>query len=112
MSVMLPGQAKIRDEVVEAFRQPTFARLAASIKLFVAVERNFLRYAMPTPSGGGAGCNGRIFNRELARPLGNCAITATPLPDSTAAMRLVKLSCSSTICGERFSGANKPAIQA
>ena len=36
----------------------------------------------------------------------------TPLPDSIAAMRLVMLSCSSTICGERFSGANKSAIHA
>ena len=92
--------------------QPAFARLAASINLSVAGERNFLQYAMPTPSGGGAGRNGRTFNRELARPLGNCAITATPLPDSTAAMRLVMLSCSSTICGEVFSGANKSAIHA
>src|SRR5580704_12517750 len=91
--------AKVPSELRCAFRQPTFARLAASIKLFVAVERNFLRYAMPTPSGGGAGCNGRTFNRELARPWGNCAITATPRPDSTAAMRLVMLSCSSTIRG-------------
>jgi len=57
---------------------------------------------MPTPSGGGAGCNGRTFNRGLAGPWSNCAITETPLPDSTAAMRLVILSYSSTICGGRF----------
>src|SRR5882724_2454079 len=96
----------------QALRQPTFATLDASIKLSVTVERNFLQYAIPTASGGGAGCSGRIFNRGLAKPLSGCAITATPLPDSTAAMRLVMLSCSSTICGERFRGANKPAIHA
>jgi hypothetical protein len=94
------------------FRQPSIARLAAAIKLSVVFERNFLQYAMPTPSGGGAGCKGRIFNRGLPRPLSGCAITATPLPDSIAAKRLVMLSCSSTICGERFRGANKLAIQA
>jgi len=77
-----------RPMLLAVFAYWPFARLAASIKFSVARERNFFRYAMPTPSGGGGGCNGRTFNRELARPLGNCAITAMPLPDSTAAIRL------------------------
>src|SRR5579859_3394652 len=96
----------------QSFDQQAFVRLAESINEAVADERDFLQYAMPTTRGGGAGFNGRIFSRGLPRPLSGCAITATPLPDSTAAMRLVMLSCSSTICGERFSGRNKSSIHA
>jgi len=49
---------------------------------------------MPTASGGGAGLKAGEFSiADLRKPLRGCAITATPLPDSTAAMRLVMLSC-------------------
>jgi hypothetical protein len=93
-------------------RYAVLAPLVAAMKLSVAAEWASLREAIPTTNGAGAGASGRIFNRGPDRQSKPCWTRATPRPASTEAMRLVALSCSSAMCGERLRGAKRPASQA
>src|SRR5438045_2779087 len=71
----------------------------------VAVNPSF-NHATPTTSDSGAGENGISFSRTPDVHVRDCVATAMPAPASTDAIRLLTLSCSSTMRGFAFAAAN------
>ena len=74
----------------------------------VAVSRSLI-HAAPTTNGSGAGEMGISFKRDPAVQVSDCDTTATPTPASTAAIKLLTLSCSSTMRGLTLMAANTAA---
>ena len=65
-----------------------------------------LGHAPPMTIGSGAGDNGISFNRGPVKQAKLSGTIATPIPASTAAIRLAALSCSSAILGSLLVGTN------
>src|SRR5262249_30728492 len=63
--------------------------------------------AAPMTRGGGAGAKGISLKRGPAVQVSDCGATATPAPASTAAIKLLTLSCSSAMRGFFWRGANR-----
>src|SRR5580658_9757846 len=86
---------------------PTLAASRAHFKNPAAAGVNpFLIQAAPTTKGASAGENGISFKRGPAVHPSDCGAMATPLPASTAAIKLLTLSCSSAMRGLLLSPAN------
>src|SRR2546423_946589 len=72
---------------------------AACRKRSAGADRPLLDQAAPTINGSGGGDRGVSFRREPVMQATDSETRAIPLPASTAAIRLVTLSCSSATRG-------------